>query len=58
MHDINSITSSSTIIKDELIESVVASANEHVINIIPSTTDNNILETCALCCHEYTSRTI
>jgi E3 ubiquitin-protein ligase RNF19A len=55
MHDIHSITSSSTIIKDELIESVVASANEHVINIIPSTTDNNILETCALCCHEYTS---
>ena len=56
MHDITSITSSSAIIKDELIESMVASANEHVVNIIPSTTNqlnDNILQTCALCCHEY-----
>jgi hypothetical protein len=57
MHDITSITSSSAIIKDELIESVVASANEHVVNIISPTTnqlnDNSILETCVLCCQEY-----
>ena len=61
IHDITSITSSSAIIKDELIESVAASANEHVINIISSTTSNtmhqpftdHILETCALCCQEY-----
>ena len=59
MHDITSINSSSAIIKDELIESVAASANEHVINIISSTTNihqqfnDHILETCALCCQEY-----
>jgi hypothetical protein len=57
LHDNNSITSSSAIIKDELIESVVASANEHVINIIPSTTNSgdHSLETCLLCCHDYSS---
>jgi E3 ubiquitin-protein ligase RNF19A len=56
-HDNNSITSSSAIIKDELIESIVASANEHVINIIPSTTNSgdHLLETCLLCCHDYSS---
>ncbi|CAF1238961.1 unnamed protein product [Rotaria sordida] len=58
IHDNGSITSSLAFIKDELIESVVASANEHVINIIPSTTNqlndnNNHIETCVLCCHEY-----
>jgi hypothetical protein len=58
MHDVTSITSSSAIIKDEFNESMTTSANEHVINIIPSTTNqfnDNILETCALCCHEYSS---
>jgi len=57
IHDNNSITSSSAIIKDELIESVVASANEHVINIIPSTTNSgdHLFETCLLCCHDYSS---
>ena len=60
-HDNGSITSSSAIIKDEIIESVVGSANEHIVNIIPSTTttnqlnDTNILETCVLCCHDYPS---
>ena len=55
LHDNNSITSSSAIVKDELIESVVASANEHVINIIPSTTNSgdHSLATCLLCCHDY-----
>ena len=57
IHDNTSITSSSAFIKDELLETVVASANEHVVNIIPPTTnqfnDNNSVETCALCCHEY-----
>ncbi|CAF1288908.1 unnamed protein product [Adineta ricciae] len=54
------LSSSPTTIKDDLIESVAASANEHVVNIIssPSTTINineNSLETCLLCCHEYSS---
>jgi hypothetical protein len=61
IHDNGSVTSSSAIIKDEFIESIVASANEHVINIIPSTTmiylsshiDENYLETCLLCYHDY-----
>ncbi|CAF4296564.1 unnamed protein product [Rotaria sp. Silwood2] len=59
IHDNGSITSSLAFMKDELIESVAASANEHVINIIPSTTtnqlndNNNNIETCILCCHEY-----
>lgn len=60
IHDNNSINSASVIIKDDLIESVVASANEHVINIIPATTvstnsSDNSLETCLLCYHEYSS---
>jgi len=57
-HDRNSITSSSAIIQDELLESAVASAHEHVINIIPLTTkrtnsSENVYETCSLCCHDY-----
>ncbi|CAF1165197.1 unnamed protein product [Rotaria sordida] len=53
IHDKNSIIS----IKDEIIESIVASANENVINIIPSTTTSNdhLLETCLLCYHDYSS---
>jgi hypothetical protein len=58
MHDNESIKSSFAIMKDEIIESVISSPDEHHrVNIIPLTTnqlnDNNILETCALCCHEY-----
>ncbi|CAM4769681.1 unnamed protein product [Rotaria magnacalcarata] len=59
INDKNSIVSSSNILKDEFIESIVASANEHVINIIPSTTttisNDQLLETCVLCYHEFTS---
>ncbi|UJR15776.1 hypothetical protein I4U23_002710 [Adineta vaga] len=57
--DNESIRSSSAIVKDEIIESIAPSINEpHVINIIPTTTNqlhdnNHVLETCALCCHEY-----
>ncbi|CAF2081106.1 unnamed protein product [Rotaria magnacalcarata] len=56
MHDNGSIASSLTFMKDE---SVAASANEHIINIITPTTnqldDNscNNIETCVLCCQEY-----
>lgn len=48
--------SSPNMIKDEVIESMVASANDHMVNIISSTsptTTNDTLETCVLCCHEY-----
>ena len=56
-------TSSTTNLKDDLIESLVASVNEHVINIIPPpptttativiNTNDHSLETCLLCCHDY-----
>ena len=58
IHDNSSITSSSAMMKDELMESVVASATEHIVNIIPSTQqhfDENFLQTCLLCYHEYSS---
>jgi hypothetical protein len=57
-HDNGSITSASAIIKDETVES----ANEHIIDIIPSPTtatnqlnDPDSLDTCVLCCHDYSS---
>ncbi|CAF4440615.1 unnamed protein product, partial [Rotaria sp. Silwood2] len=55
-NDKNSIIS----LKDEFIESIVASANEHVINILPSSTttttsNDHLLETCLLCYHDYSS---
>lgn len=58
IQDNGSITSSLAFMKDELPESPVTSANEHIINIIPSTTtqfnDNpNNLETCILCYQEF-----
>ena len=57
VHDNGSITSSSAIVKDELMESMVASANEHVVNILPSTVpsnaDDNAFDTCILCYHDY-----
>ena len=54
----NSHTSSTTNLKDDLIESIAASTNEHVIHIIPSSTgtinaDDHSLDTCSLCCHDY-----
>ncbi|CAF3468053.1 unnamed protein product [Rotaria sp. Silwood1] len=58
VHDKSSIIP----IKDEFIESIVASANEHVINILPSQTtttttisNDHLLETCLLCYHDYSS---
>jgi len=56
-----STTSSSAMIKDDFIESIVASANEHVVKIIPegnqssSINDENFLQTCLLCYHDYSS---
>ena len=50
--------SATAMMKDDLTESTMASANEHIINIIPSTTtqfNDHILDTCVLCCHEYSS---
>ncbi|CAF0933786.1 unnamed protein product [Adineta steineri] len=63
INDNESLKSSLAIVKDEIIESIIPSTNEpHIVNILPSTTtttnqlhDNNILETCALCYHEYSS---
>ncbi|CAF3492011.1 unnamed protein product [Rotaria socialis] len=59
MHDNGSITPSIAFMKDELVESTAATANEHIINIITSTTNQlnddscNNIETCVLCCQEY-----